>query len=77
MHCGEPIDEDDQGTASPGFINGEGKYDPTPLYEHLDCAVRHVRGCPGQLMGKPCDHSAPYREQARQVQELLRRYPGL
>lgn len=77
MDCGEPIEKDDQGVAYPGAVTGPGAWDPTPLYSHIECTIRNVRGCSAKLMGQPCDHSGSYRADARRVVALLNQYPGL
>jgi len=77
MGCGEEIAETDQGIAYPGFITsdpdcpGRPIFDPTPLYQHLDCQLRSVLGCSARCRGETCDHEGSYRDDARRVKIWL------
>lgn len=73
--CGELIDEDDQGTASPGWIgmgaNDKPEWHPEPLYDHKECGLRAVLGCYGVVSGNGHTHDVPYRQDALRVQQWL------
>ena len=61
VHCGELIDADDQGVTYTGGRD----------HAHKECTTRSVTGCPAALLGGPHDHSASYRDQAREVERVL------
>ena len=76
--CEEPIAKGDRGMALPLTRGG---YDGIPLdtklgYQHLECGMRSVMGCSGNLMGEGHSHHLPYREDARRVMVYLNRQVG-
>ena len=74
--CDEPIIETDRGQESYG-IGADGQVEG-PLYEHVECLLRNVRGCYDLVVsGEPwtpghvCSDSGSYREDALKVWALL------
>lgn len=73
FQCEEEIVEGDRGTA----IGGVGMRDGEPvglglMYQHIECSLRSVLGCYGNLIGVGHSHDRPYREDARLVQAWVR-----